>query len=332
MTNNVNVSDLFDSGKNKNKQESNPQNVKFDAKNYLNTRLEKNEKTKEIKVRIILTQDSDGVYKVAIPVEVHSLKLNGEQNKDFKVTTSGYKSFICLNDKHIDVSDKGCPLCDKIKKLFNEANKFKEENPEHIEQHKALCKQAFSYQTKTAYIVRVIERGHEDEGIKFWRFNHHDDGSGIFDTLQKFALLYQGQEKENIFDYKEGRDIVINLAKSVDANKKEKTTITLMVDTKKTPLADSEEQINEWVNDQKDWRDMYRAKSYDYLQLIADNKTPVFDKKQNKFVAYNDTSETDANVDEHDNTADVNETSQKPLTITKSAMRITPEEDEDLPF
>jgi hypothetical protein len=36
---------------------------------------------------------------------------------------------------------------------------------------------------------------------------------------------------------------------------------------------------------------MYRAKSFEYLALIADDKTPVFDTSVNKWVPWKDLSE-----------------------------------------
>lgn len=324
MTNNVNENEqpIFDEGTNRRNenQESTQERVNFDEKNYLNTRLSGKESKRTTNVRIVLTKDNDGKYKVAIPVEVHSLKLNENQNKEFKISKNGYKSFICLNDPHLDVDSDGCPLCKKVNDLFEDANKVKKTDPA---QHKAICKQAYSYQTKTTYIARVIERGHEDEGIKFWRFNKHDDGTGIFDMLRQFYDTYKSAG-ENIFDYTNGRDIQITLTKKVDTdkngNKKEKTGIMLMVDVKQSPLSTDEEQIDSWVNDEKDWRDMYRSKSPEYLELIANDQTPVYDKAQKKFVPY---------VPKGKNNEAVSQEEKKKL---QEQAQIEDKPDADLPF
>jgi hypothetical protein len=50
---------------------------------------------------------------------------------------------------------------------------------------KTLWKQAFKFQPKTAHIIRVIDRDHEDEGVKFWRFNEWDNGKGSYDELKR---------------------------------------------------------------------------------------------------------------------------------------------------
>lgn len=288
---NQNENELFDDGGgNQPKTQPQPQQQKkaFDAKNYLNTRLVDNEQKRTINIRIVLTEDIDGKKKFAIPVNIHSLKLSLNQNRQNKVAKGGYKSFICLNDHHVkdDLGQNGCPLCQKKFQIFEEANKV-----DDVNEKKAICKQAYSYDTKTSYIVRCIERGKEDEGIKFWRFNKHDDGSGPFDIIKEMWTTYHNAGI-NIFDYKNGIDLILTLTKAPKKNENstEKTAIKIMADVAPKPLG-TDEQIQMWVNDEKDWKDMYRAKSFDYLALIADDKTPVFDAENKKWVAWVDEDE-----------------------------------------
>lgn len=281
------VNDVFDDGGNNKPNVAQQPKVAFDEKNYLNTRLADGEQKRTIVIRVVRTEDLDGKRKFAIPVNVHSLKLSINQNKQNKVARGGYKSFICLNDSHIDSDENGCPLCNRKNELFAQANGVTD-----INEKKAICKQAYSYDTKTSYIVRCIERGHEDEGIKFWRFNKHDDGSGPYDTIKELWEIYNNA-KVNIFDYKDGYDLIITLTKSPNKknpNAPDKTAIKIMLDTAPKPLG-TDEQIEAWVNDPKDWRDMYRAKSYNYLEIIANDQTPVFNPEQNKWVPWVDEDE-----------------------------------------
>ena len=89
----------------------------------MDVRLDENEDEREFNIRIILTKDIDGKDKVAIPVETHSIMLNDKQQKAKTISKSKFKSFICLNDAHLGVSDsRGCPLCNKMHELFDEAN------------------------------------------------------------------------------------------------------------------------------------------------------------------------------------------------------------------
>ena len=141
--------------------------------------------------------------------------------------------------------------------------------------------------------------------------------------LRQFYDTYKSAG-ENIFDYTNGRDIQITLTKKVDTdkngNKKEKTGIMLMVDVKQSPLSTDEEQIDSWVNDEKDWRDMYRSKSPEYLELIANDQTPVYDKAQKKFVPY---------VPKGKNNEAISQEEKQQL---KEQAQFEDKPDEDLPF
>ena len=325
---NQNENELFDDGGgNQPKTQPQPQQQKkaFDAKNYLNTRLADNEQKRTINIRIVLTEDIDGKKKFAIPVNIHSLKLSLNQNRQNKVAKGGYKSFICLNDHHVkdDLGQNGCPLCQKKFKIFEEANKV-----EDVNEKKAICKQAYSYDTKTSYIVRCIERGKEDEGIKFWRFNKHDDGSGPFDVIKEMWTTYHNAGI-NIFDYKGGIDLILTLTKAPKKNENspEKTAIKIMTDVAPKPLG-TDEQIEMWVNDTKDWKDMYRAKSFEYLALIADDKTPVFDAENKKWVAWVDEDEKKKVEQEA-----AQQLKEQPKPESKPATQpVVEEPEEELPF
>lgn len=284
MTENLNVSgleDIFDPGVSRTRKTEVVKNV-FNEKNYLNTRLNNGETTREIKIRILLTKDNDGRNKMAIPVLFHNMKLTDKQQQSKVISkTSKFKSFVCLNDTHIQNED-GCPLCKKMSEIFKEANSYKEggEHP-NSEIYKSLCKEAYKYEPKTVYLVRCIERGKEEEGVKFWRFNKHDDGNGIYDTL--YYLYNQCKEEDgvNMFDYNEGFDIVIRLTGTSD-----KTTTSVSLSRKPSKLADTQEQIDAWVNDGKNWQDMYRSKSYEYLNIVAEGESPIWSNEENKFVKW----------------------------------------------
>ena len=329
---NENENELFDDGGSDTPAANYQPKVGFDAKNYLNTRLSDGEQKRTMYVRIILTEDIDGKKKFAIPVKIHSLKLSLNQNKQNKVAKGGYKSFICLNDQHLSEHDsQGCPLCNKKKEIFAEANNVTDSN-----ERKAICKQAYSYDTKTSYIVRCIERGKEDEGVKFWRFNKHDDGSGPFDIIKEVWTTYHNAGI-NIFDYKKGIDLIITLTKAqpkaknaedvndaAPSNKPPKTAIKIIADVAPKPLG-TDEEIEMWVNDEKDWKDMYRAKSYDYLKLIADDKTPVY--VDNKWVAWVD--EDEKKKAEQEAAKELKETPAHKTTVSQP---VESDDDMELPF
>ena len=280
-----NESPFYDEPKRQNTGNNGKSKVVFNEKNYLNTRLANNETTRQINIRILPVKP--GSNKIALPVQIHSLKV------DKQVAQSGFKTFLCLNDENLPNHDeKGCPICNKSKDFFNQANEVQQDDEHASEKKKVLCKEGFKYQPKIAYIVRVIERGKENEGVKFWRFNHWDNGKGCKDQLENLYRLRKKEMKDagmndnfNIFDLHNGKDIVLTLTKSDKENsKQDKTEITITDAGFCTPLSKNESQIEEWVNDSKDWKDMYACKDYKYLEIVADGGIPVYSTKKRCYV------------------------------------------------
>lgn len=245
----------------------------FDVKNYLDTKLgDEDERT--ITIRILPVSGEDGNFRIA--VKTHNLKVNK------RIANSGFKSFLCLNDHQIPGYDPHirCPLCEKSQFYFNEAKKYRKTDPV---KSKALFMKACSLKSKITYIVRVIERGKENEGIKFWRFNENTQGKGIYDSLialykqRKNDMAEEGIENYNIFDLDEGRDIVLNLKRTVRADGQQGVAIQITDKSINKPLTNDVEQGNAWINDVKKWYNAYTVKSKEYLAIVADDKIPYKD-------------------------------------------------------
>ncbi len=287
--------------------------VEFDEKNYLNLRLNKGETTRKVTVRILpVSSDDPNTFLI---LHTHSMKVSNEISK------SGYKSFICLNEERLVNHDgRGCPLCQKSAELLKQSNVLPNDDI-HKEERKALFKQGMQYKAKETFIVRVIERGHEDEGVKFWRFNAHNDGTGIYDQLMSIfdnraqesvetddafykkvvnqnsgEVNYEKIEKEeyetltdnereiipyNVFDLNNGKDFIITLQYVPTT---EKTTLTISDAGKETPLSKDINKAMAWVNDEKTWADLYSLKPYEYLELVSSGKVPYYDKNIQKWV------------------------------------------------
>jgi len=283
----------------------------FDEKNYLNLRLKEGETQRKVTVRILpVSADDPNTFLI---LHTHSMKVPTEVSK------SGYKSFICLNEKKIKNDGRGCPLCQKSNELLNEANSIPNDEA-HSAERKALVKQGMQYRPKETFIVRVIERGHENEGVKFWRFNAHNDGTGIYDDLisifdnraqesvdngdayykvvtdnegkktyvkvdtDEFNSLEENERAVipyNVFDLNNGKDFIITLQYSP---KTKKTSISINDAGKETPLSNDINLALSWINDPKTWSDLYSLKTYDYLELIAEGKVPYYSKEAQKWV------------------------------------------------
>ncbi len=255
----------------------------FDPKNYLDLKLKEHEVTKTVKVRFLPISASDGT--VFFDVITHALKVDKE------IAKSGFKSYVCLNDKKTGSTEE-CPICKKSKELFENASKARQEGNEALS--KSLFKEACSLKKKRTFITRVIDRDHEDEGVKFWRFNENTKGEGIHDKLmslyetRKREALEDGEENYSIFDLYNGKDIIINVTKSLIPDgfggMKETIAYNITDSGNRKPLSKDIDKANSWLNDEKTWRDVYSLKTADYLELVVDGKIPIFNKEEGRFV------------------------------------------------
>lgn len=254
----------------------NEQKVVFDEKNYLNTRLKPGETTREIRIRLLTaTPTSDTPFLV---LKAHNMRV------DKAVAESGFKMLWCLNDPHINAEyGNHCPICAKSDEYFKQANECND-----TAMKKSLFKAGYAYKPKKTFIARCIERGKENEGVKFWKFNEHSDGTGVYDMLMSIydqrrkESIEAGQEPYNVFDLYNGKDFIIKLTYTPTTGR---TTMNIVDAGFQSPLSKDEEQMNQWLNDPKTWNEMYAVRTPDYLTLIADGKVPYFDKNEGRYKA-----------------------------------------------
>lgn len=262
---------------------NNQKRPSFDPKNYLDLKLKDHEVTKTVKVRFLPISSTDGT--VFYEIITHALKVNKE------IAKSGFKSYVCLNQDNVE-SDEDCPICRKSNELFKKADQARKEGNEVLS--KSLYKEACALKKKRTFITRVIDRDHEDEGVKFWRFNENSMGKGIYDMLWNLYKTRQqeahedGEEGYNIFDIYNGKDIIVNVSKNLipdgHGGTKESISYNITDSGNRKPLSKDIDKANEWLNDGKTWKDVYSLKSADYLQLVVDGKIPVYNKELGKYV------------------------------------------------
>lgn len=249
---------------------------KFDARNYLDTRLKNGENSKKIRIRILPVSAEN--HSFCLEFKTHSLKVPKEVSK------SGYKLFFCLNDEQIPNRDKSvkCPICEKARELFKAAKDLKAKG--EAQQSETLYKKACSLMGKSTYVVRVIDRDHENEGVKFWRFNKNSKGEGIFDKLitlyrnRRDSYRENGRGDYNIFDLSNGRDIILTVTRQFDKKGGElPPSYQLDAEDFEKPLSKDVEQMNAWINDTKKWSDVYGTRPAEYLRIIAEDGIPVKD-------------------------------------------------------
>ena len=253
----------------------------FDEKNYLNVRLDEasGEKSKTITIRLLPMDLETG--NPFVMVHMHNVRVPKEVSK------SGYKSYICLaKNKDIDHEKYGnkCPFCELNQNAYKEAEKetdpIKKKNFQDI---------SIANKSREAVIVRCIERGKEDEGVKFWKFNVRFDKTDPYNTILKLYELRKAEGERagipvNILDIYNGRDLNVTITEGNSAPQILDASIS-------TPLSRDEEQMKAWIYDEKKWQDVFSTKPYEYLSLISQMRIPWYDREKGIWV---DKEEVDA--------------------------------------
>lgn len=248
--------------------------TQFDKKNYLNARLAKDENTKTLTIRLLpFSTDELTPFK---KVSMHTIRVNKE------LAPSGWKTFVCPTHNKKDghaMGDK-CPFCATAAKAREMKFSAQDEST-----RKKYGDVEFMHRAKDMWIVRCIERGHEEDGVKFWLFNSSKKKDGVQDKIMNIASLRAQSaarkgNKYSIFDLNNGLDLIITLSRTSD----NKTSIQILDDGVPSKLTDDVELGEKWINDPKKWYDVYTVKPYDYMEIVAMGGVPVFDKEQNRYV------------------------------------------------
>ena len=253
----------------------------FNEKNYLNVRLDEQngEKSKTLTIRLLPMDLETG--NPFVKVHMHNVRVPKEVSK------SGYKSYICLSkNKDIDHEKYGnkCPFCELNQAAYQES--VKETDPIKKKNFQDI---SIANKSREAVIVRCIERGKEDEGVKFWKFNIRSDKTDPYNAILKlYALRKEEGERAgqvlNILDIYNGRDLNVTITEGNAAPQ-------ILDASLSTPLSRDEEQMKAWIYDEKKWQDVFSTKPYEYLSLISQMKIPWYDREQGKWV---DKEEIDA--------------------------------------
>jgi len=148
---------------------------------------------------------------------------------------------------------------------------------------KELAKQ---YLSRKFYIVKVIDRDAEDDGVKFWRFKHNYKNEGILD---KIIPIWRA--KGDITDPDKGRDIILELTKAKTPKGATYTVIQTIMYDDPSPVHEDKELADSWIKDELTWEDVYSKKPVEYLEALARGETPRWDSEKGGYVYGNSTSE-----------------------------------------
>lgn len=248
-------------------------------KRYFTTILPKGSKGEERRIRILPTKDGSSPF---VEVKFHEVNVDGKWVKLYDPAQEGKRS--PLNEVKEGLEMTG------------------------VDTDKELSKQ---YRSKKFYIVKVIDRDHEQDGPKFWRFKHNTKGDG---TLDKIFPIFRN--KGDITDTTKGRDLILSLTLSKSNNGGEYTSINSVIPEDIAPLHEDVKVAETWVNDELTWSDVYAKKPEDYLEMIAKGEVPRWDTNAGKYVS--------------------SATSEETISGTRSTPVVDPQEgdeaDSDLPF
>ena len=234
-------------------------------KQYLSIMLPKGTKQGEKRIRIVPTTDGSSPFK---EVFFHNVQVQGRWQKLYDP------------GKNSDGRPSGerSPLneVEEALRLAGDA------------QSKELAR---SYRSQKFYIVKVVDRDNEEDGVKFWRFKHNWKGDGPIDKI-----IPIWRNKGDVTDAKEGRDLILVLqAVPLPGGRGEYTTVSAVMYEDPAPLTTDEATSKEWIGDERTWKDVYSQKPVEYLEAISKGLDPVWDSELKKYV-YDDPSAPKSNT------------------------------------
>ena len=217
-------------------------------KKYFTTVLPKGSTGEERRIRILPTADGSSPFK---EVYFHEVQVDGKWVKLYDPRQEGKRS----------------PLHEVYEGLMMTG----------VDSDRELARQ---YRSRKFYIVKVIDRDNEQDGVKFWRFKHNAKGDGVLDKI--FPIF---KNKGDITDPTSGRDLIISLSLTKAGTGKEYTSISSVIPEDKSPLHEDETVSKQWIEDELTWSDVYSKKPEDYLEMVARGEVPRWDSDTKKWIS-----------------------------------------------
>ena len=255
-------------------------------KKYFAAILKDNEKQGQKRVRILPTTDGSSPFK---EVWFHEINVDGKWQKFYDPGK---------ND------NERSPLTEVYEELMSTGK----------ESDKQLATQ---YRSRKFYIVKVIDRDNEQDGVKFWRFKHNYKQEGILD---KIIPIWKA--KGDVTDPDKGRDLILELTKAKTPKGAYYTVIQTVMYDDPSPISEDVDQMADWVGDELKWDDVYSKKAVEYLEAIARGETPRWDSEKGGYV-YSNTETSEVSMGGTPTPKSINEVADP---------QVNAEIDEDLPF
>ena len=223
-------------------------------KKYFAALLKDNEKQGQKRLRILPTNDGSSPFK---EVWFHEIQVDGKWQKFYDPGK---------ND------NERSPLSEVYEELMSTGR----------DADKELAKQ---YKPRKFYIVKLIDRDNEQDGVKFWRFKHNYKNEGILDKLIPIF-----RAKGDVTDPEKGRDIILEMTKAKTPKGATYTVIQTIMYDDPAPIHTDKSISDGWVNDELGWADVYSKKPVEYLEAIARGETPKWDGEKGGYTYGNSES------------------------------------------
>jgi len=245
----------YEKNKNATSGNSNKMSSEDRMKRYFTTVLPKGSKGEERRIRILPTKDGSSPF---VEVKFHEVQVDGKWVKLYDPAQEGKRS--PLNEVYDGLMMTG------------------------VDSDKELAR---NYRSRKFYIVKVIDRDHEADGPKFWRFKHNHKGDGVIDKI--FPIF---RNKGDVTNPETGRDLILSLSLTKAGTGKEYTVINSVLNDDPSPLHADADVAKKWMEDELTWSDVYSKKGEDYLDLVARGEAPRWDDAQKKYVSSSTSEET----------------------------------------
>ena len=245
----------YEKNKNATSGNSNKMSSEDRMKRYFTTVLPKGSKGEERRIRILPTKDGSSPF---VEVYFHEIQVDGKWVKLYDPKQEGKRS----------------PLNEVNEALMGTG----------VETDREAARQ---YRSRKFYIVKVIDRDHESDGVKFWRFKHNHKGDGVIDKV--FPIF---RNKGDVTDSQKGRDLILSLTLTKAGTGKEYTVINSVLNDDPSPLHTDADVAKTWLEDELTWSDVYSKKGEDYLEMVARGEVPRWDTASSKWVSNLTTEET----------------------------------------
>jgi len=122
-------------------------------------------------------------------------------------------------------------------------------------------KAAKQMEPKLRTFVPVLVRGEEGEGVRFWGF-----GKTVYQEILGYIA---DPDYGDITDPESGRDIVVEVVSAEDSGTSYPVT-TIRVKPKETPLSDTKENTDKFLNNQVEITDLYQELTYAELKSVLE--------------------------------------------------------------